>query len=302
MTIEHLKQLNRLTEDVRLAFDHDRAGLAATERAIPIAQDVGVRLSIIDMAGGKDPDEMIKADPDSWGKAIQTSQYVMDWLVGHYRDTLDLSTAEGKKTFTDKTLAVLANIKDPVEQRHYIGEIAKLIEVNVESVQAKLDGQKTKPAARKKKPKNPNLKDQPKDESQSAYQDLLLGMNLMFPDVNDSLKDVHKDLFSGETRQKLAEFVLQGVDKPYTDVPEGLQDIEDYVKIVLFKTEELYDGWAATDRLIESVGLAHRLARDYRTKRKQQISDAIREAEDAGDTKKKEALLREFNALITQKE
>jgi DNA primase len=41
-----------------LAFDGDKAGLAATERAIPIAQNVGVDLSIISMPeGAKDPDE-----------------------------------------------------------------------------------------------------------------------------------------------------------------------------------------------------------------------------------------------------
>ncbi len=197
MTAEHLKQLNRLTEDVRLAFDHDKAGLAATERAIPIAQDVGVRLSIIDMDGGKDPDDMIKADPKSWEKAIEKSQYVMDWLIGHYQKMLDLTTAEGKKTFTDKTLAVLVNIKDPVEQRHYIGEIANLVGVNVESVQAKLNNQKEKPNKRFKKPKNPNLKEAGKSEAQSAYQDLLLGMNLLYPDVSDSLKGLDPGLFIG---------------------------------------------------------------------------------------------------------
>ncbi len=300
MTAEHLKQMNRLTEDVRLAFDQDKAGLAATERAIPIAQEVGVRLSIIDMEGGKDPDDMIKADPKSWEKVIQKSQYVMDWLVNHYQEILDLSTAEGKKTFTDKTLAVLANIKDPVEQRHYINEIAKLVEVNADSVQAKLEGQSKAPVRRFKKPKNPKIKEVAENDAQSAYQDLLLGLNLMFPDVKDSLKEVSADLFEGETRQKLAEFVLSEVDQAVLGAPPELQQIEDYVKIVLFKTEELYDDWSATDRLIEAVGLAHRLARDHIQKRKQELTTAIADAEAADDNKKKDALLREFNTLITK--
>ena len=300
MTVDHLKQMNRLTEDVRLAFDQDKAGLAATERAIPIAQAVGVRLSIVDMQGGKDPDEMIKADPNSWEKAIQKSQYVMDWLIGHYQEILDLKTAEGKKKFTDKTLAVLAKIQDPGEQRHYVGEIAKLIEVNVESVQAKLDVQNKAPATRKKRPKNPTVQSEAKADAKSAYQDLLLGLNLMHPDVRDSLKGITAELFTGDTRQQLAAFLLEEAEQAVNEVPPELQQIEDYVKIVLFKTEELYDDWSATDRLIESVGLAHRLTRDHSTKRKQQISDAIRDAEASGDDKKKEELLREFNALITK--
>ena len=122
----------------------------------------------------------------------------------------------------------------------------------------------------------------------------------MFPDLDGSLKDLQPDHFDGETRLKLAEYIFKGVDKPYRDVPKELQDIEDYVKIVLFKTEELYDAWSASDRMIEAVGLAHRLTRDHTTKRKQQITKAIHDAEERGDEQQKEKLLREFNSLITK--
>lgn len=302
MTLDHLKQLNRLTEDIRLAFDQDRAGLAATERAIPIAQELGVRLSIIDMEGGKDPDDMIKADPESWGRAITKSQYVMDWLIDRYKKELDVTTAEGKKKFTDKTLVVLSKIKDPVEQQHYVELIASIVAVDSKSVRAKLDGQKSESKKPKKRPKNPNLKVTKPIEIKSAYQDLLLGLNLAYPDVKDSFKGLKASFFSGESRQMLAKFVLKGLDQPMKSVPSDLIAIEDYVKIVLFKTEELYDDWSDTDRIIEAVGLAHRLTQDYKAKRKRDLSDAIREAEQSGDDAKKQKLLGEFNALILDKE
>ncbi len=69
---------------------------------------------------------------------------------------------------------------------------------------------------------------------------------------------------------------------------------------MLFKTEELYDDWSATDRMIEAVGLAHRLARDHAQKRKTDLSTAIAEAEAAGNDAKKQELLKEFNTLITK--
>jgi len=60
-----LKILSNLATDIRFAFDMDKAGQAATERAIPIASKVGVNLSVVDMGSAKDPDELIKTRKDS---------------------------------------------------------------------------------------------------------------------------------------------------------------------------------------------------------------------------------------------
>ena len=40
MTSMHLKTLSRLTSKIKLAFDNDSAGLAATERAIELAKEI----------------------------------------------------------------------------------------------------------------------------------------------------------------------------------------------------------------------------------------------------------------------
>ena len=45
MTEHHLKALKRLVGDVRLGFDGDKAGIAATERAIAIEMCIRDRLS-----------------------------------------------------------------------------------------------------------------------------------------------------------------------------------------------------------------------------------------------------------------
>ena len=47
MTEHHMKALSRLAYRVRLAFDGDKAGLAATERAVALAQNVKVELEVV---------------------------------------------------------------------------------------------------------------------------------------------------------------------------------------------------------------------------------------------------------------
>ena len=120
MTEQHLKALSRFTGDIRLCFDADKAGLNATERAIPIASRVKVSLSMITVPDAKDPDELIQKDPTLWQKAIGQNQYALDWLMERYEKLLDINSAQGKREFSDVLLPVVRALTDDVEQDHYM--------------------------------------------------------------------------------------------------------------------------------------------------------------------------------------
>jgi DNA primase len=61
-----------------------------------------VSLSIIDLPSGKDPDELIQAESESYGKLLITQhQYALDWLMKRYQELLDLDSAPGKREFSD---------------------------------------------------------------------------------------------------------------------------------------------------------------------------------------------------------
>ena len=66
LTEQHLKIIKRLSSNISLAFDNDRAGLAATERAIEISQQLGIELNIVSMPDSKRSDELIQHDPEQW--------------------------------------------------------------------------------------------------------------------------------------------------------------------------------------------------------------------------------------------
>jgi len=300
LTKQQLLSLSRLSEDVRLSFDADDAGLAATERAIPIAQEVGVKLSILELPVGQDPDDIIRKNPEDWQNLVTKPVYVVDWVLGTYEKRLDITSSQGKRELSNKALEVIARLQDPIEQEHYVRLIAGKLSVRIDTVQTKLDQLINKVPSKKRVKVQPISKEEAKKMTVNAYQDQLLGLNLMFTDVRTSLRNVEAVNFEGETRRQVAEFILQNTTQAYDKVPKELLDISDYVKIILFKTEELYGDWSSTDRTIEAIGLAQRLKRNTTQKRKQLLSESIKRAEAAGNDSQVQELLEQFHQLLKE--
>ncbi|MBR3252795.1 DNA primase [Candidatus Saccharibacteria bacterium] len=131
MTTQHLKTLSRLTSDIRLAYDGDAAGVKATERAVELAGELGIDLTIIsNYHGAKDPDELIQKDPNLWQQAVEERIPAVDWLLQKYAESLNLNLAPDKKKYSDIALHLLTFVKDEVERATYESKIAKRLGVS----------------------------------------------------------------------------------------------------------------------------------------------------------------------------
>ncbi len=268
ITEQHLRELKRFTGDVRLSFDADQAGIAATERAIPLAQKVGVSLSIITI-DAKDPDELIQKNPKDWQKAIGEAKYAPDWLIEHYKKTLDLSSAQGKRAFTDALLTTIRRLSDPVEQEHYLKLVAKAADTSLEAVRSKLaaGGSAATDSPRKKPAVTAAMGDKQEVEQQKL-QDHFLAMTLMQPKVRGLLKDMKPQYFSEGSPRTLLDFLHKNPDfkgqlptaKSSVEVMESLQN---YVKIIALQFEELYQDLSVADLTEQAAHLKQRLIERY---------------------------------------
>ncbi|MBQ7653842.1 MAG: DNA primase, partial [Clostridia bacterium] len=59
LTIEQAKLIKRYVSEVVLSYDSDEAGQKATQRAIQIFTLAGLKVRVLKLSGGKDPDEII---------------------------------------------------------------------------------------------------------------------------------------------------------------------------------------------------------------------------------------------------
>ena len=140
MTEQHLKALSNLTNDIRLAYDGDAAGVKAAERAIMMAGDMGLDLTVIsDYHGAKDPDELIQKDPKLWQDAVNHSIPAVDWLLAKYEENLDLRKSPDKRKYSDIALKLLSYVKDEVERASYEEKVAGRLGVEVGILREKGD-------------------------------------------------------------------------------------------------------------------------------------------------------------------
>jgi DNA primase len=297
MTEHHLKALKRLTSDVRLAFDSDKAGVAATERAISLASQVDIDLSIITLPdGAKDPDELIHRDEKLWQAAIENVQPAVDWMLTQYETRLDLTTAVGKRNFTTVALAVVRMLNDAIEREHYEKRIAEMTGSSYEVVHAKLlQGKDNAPALKVVKPT------QSQDEGLAyVHEDDALAVATIDAPSQELFEHLDLDLLHGDERRALARYLISHAGIVLSETPVELQNYDNYVKMVLLRAETRYAEWDSNDRYYEAARLIRQIEHEHKKQTQEKLIAELREAEQVGDESAAHNLRTELNTLIKE--
>ena len=290
MTVHHLKALGRFSNDVRLCFDSDQAGISATERAISLGQQAGVELSIItlDQSAGeaKDPDELIQKDLELWKGSISKPQPAIEWIFDQYEKRLNITTAVGKKEFSTIALKLVENLNDPVEKDFYIEQISKRIGISKTTLLGKFD-EKPRPVKPKRRMKIEKTDEKFVDEY--IYEDDLLALAIKEQKLAEMLGELQDNILHDKQRNQ----ILQILKSNNLDL---LKNFDDYVKILLLKADERLGNikGSATD---EMKRLIHKIKTQNLQERKVNLQEQLEEAEIQGDENLKMKILIEIMQL-----
>ena len=298
MTLQHLKALSRLAGRIRVAFDGDRAGVSATERAINLAQEIGVELEVVSLPDGvKDPDELIQKDPALWKAAVERAQPAVDWVIAQHAEMEDLKTAEGKRRFSTTALRIVRGLKDPVEQEHYLAVISKKTGASITALKAKLAGEKTV-NQQLRKTKIDKEKPHP---VQDETEDMLAGLAASEKTVRRWLAAISGKMLENDNARQLIGYLRENLDIDLSNIPQGLQKIEQYVKIVQLKSESRYANWEQKSLDEEMARLVRQITIKHRENQKNQLLTQLRETEAAGNEVLSQRLRQNLNQLIKEK-
>ena len=147
MTEMHLKSFSRMTNDIRLAYDGDEAGIRAAERAISMASKFGIYLSVIDdYHGCKDADELIQKDPKLWQEAVNSYRPALEWLLEKYETKYNLKTEKGFQEYATEAKRLIEQIDpaDTVLREKYERQVADRLGISLDAFRAKKVAKDTK--------------------------------------------------------------------------------------------------------------------------------------------------------------
>lgn len=297
ITEHHLRALSRITKNIRLAFDGDAAGLNATERAIPLAQATDMELSIIEMPDGiKDPDELIKKDPELWQNAIDAARPAIDWVLEKYEDREDIATPMGKRRYVSAAAKLIHKLQDGVEREHYLNIVSKKTNTSIETLKNRLEDQEEESS----RPLKSVSMDEEKKLKASSVEDSLLSLAVTDISTRDILINVEIDIFESEEARAIVDYINKNKLKSFKETPADLQKYDTYVKILLLKAETRYDSFTSQDRYFEAARLLRQVIIQNKKKQKNKLNEELRQAEGLGDDNAAHELRKKINQLIKE--
>ncbi len=121
----HALLLKRYTDDVRLSYDSDGAGVKAALRAIPILKKAGISSKVINLSPYKDPDEFIKnKGREEFQKRIDEAENSFYFEIRQLEGSFDLSDPEGRTKFTQAMAERIARLDNEIERDNYTAAFA----------------------------------------------------------------------------------------------------------------------------------------------------------------------------------
>ena len=141
-TAQQVSLLSRYCDELLLSFDADEAGQRATARAMRMLQNAPMKVRVMKLEGGKDPDEIIKTEgAGRIEQIIKTAPNETEYKLGLAQKKYDLTTADGKSSYLNEAAAVLASVTSPVERDVYIGKVASDLGVTRDALRRETERQ-----------------------------------------------------------------------------------------------------------------------------------------------------------------
>ena len=158
LTTDQLRQLQRYTDNFILALDADTAGQQATLRALnqarqalkrkpkpvptptgrtPIEFRLSANLRISALPEGRDPDDIIRQNPDDWQDLVKKATPLVDYYFEIVANQYDLNSAEGKGEAVAELTPLIAELSDE-ERQHYIHRLHRLVRIEEKTIEQRV--------------------------------------------------------------------------------------------------------------------------------------------------------------------
>jgi DNA primase len=278
LTAFQVRSMRRHAPAVVLNFDPDEAGMKAAERSAQVLLEEGVRLKVLELTGGLDPDEFIqKEGVAAYQKVLAEAPSFFHWLAGRARERYDLKSPEGRSGAFQFLLPVIHRLPDKVERLAVAEDMAASLGIPKGMV---LDEFRKAAAERKatRYTEPTPLPDPPEL--------LLMHCLLTNPEIRAEVGPVlmQMDLPSAMKTGRIVETILKmdaaGEAPAFASVSARLGDADRKLFACLLEADEILRGESSMEQAVQIV---RKLASGRAQAERDELKKRIKDAERSGD-------------------
>lgn len=156
LTAGHIKEIQRLTNDITISFDGDKAGIDATIKSIDLLLEEGMNVKVLLFPDGD--------DPDSYSKKVSTEElktFIKDKAQTFIAYKAEILTKDSQHDPLKKAEAIVSIVKsialipDAIYRSVYIRECSRIMEVDEQILLSELNKIRSKRFNEKQNTNNP---------------------------------------------------------------------------------------------------------------------------------------------------
>lgn len=200
-TQEQARLISRYAQEVILSYDSDEAGQKATKRAIDIFGSTGIKIRVLKLTGGKDPDEIIrKFGKEKFQSLIDGAANDIEYGILRERDKYDLDSVDGKTKFLTAVADILAR-SNSIVQDAYAAKLASEMQISKDAIMHEIQRSRRKKESTAEKERfseivreTSNFKDEVNPERAknlraAKAEETLIASIMLNPDFYPKIKD-----------------------------------------------------------------------------------------------------------------
>ena len=151
-TSEQVNLLARYTKEIVLTLDADAAGQKAIRRASELLAGSGLKVRVVSIPDGKDPDEYIKKNgADRFAALLQGAVSDIEYRLLTAAGGIDTSSDDGRLKYISAAAEIVAQSDDMITRDIYIGRLSEKYGVSRTALTAKIDEIRKRNVRAKKK-------------------------------------------------------------------------------------------------------------------------------------------------------
>ncbi len=143
LTKDQARLIKRYVDAVLISYDGDFAGQKADLRGLEILDEAGLRVKVVPMPDGLDPDDVARQGADAYQKCLDAAMPLIDYRLHALERKYDISKTEEKRLFVKAALKIVKEVESESVREELLKKLRDRTGVSYTALERDLQNVKT---------------------------------------------------------------------------------------------------------------------------------------------------------------